>query len=303
MRYRFKTLGFVLFLGLSAFTLGCALTETKTAEDTGVQIPNLDVSQEVAITIDDLPYVMPSRTTPQAGLSYVQQVNRTLRDHGITATGFAIGQQLKPDTLPALRAFAKAGHIIGNHSWSHPSFDDLTIKEFRDETLRANRALSEWMGTNRYYRFPYLKEGKSEAAKSAATQVLDDLGYQNVPVTIDNDDWRFNGDYLDAIERGDTDAAREIAERYLAHMKERTAFFQRLAHVSFGRDVRHVLLLHMNRINADHLETLLDWYASEGWSFISLKRALADPLYAAPDAYAGPRGLSQIERVLGRKSE
>lgn len=31
--------------------------------------------------------------------------------------------------------------------------------------------------------------------------------------------------------------------------------------------------------------------------------ALTDPIYNTPDLYAGPRGLSQIERIMGRKSQ
>ncbi len=266
-------------------------------------LPFSAAAQEIAITIDDLPYVIPSRTTPEDGLRYVQSINEALANHGIIATGFAVGQQINDGSIPALQAFADAGHTIGNHSWSHPDVGTLTIEEFRKETSETDQILSEWIDGPRYYRFPFLKEGETEDAKAAATQVLADLGYQNVPVTIDNDEWRFNADYLDAIALGDTAGAEQIADQYLAHMQERTAHFQNLAQEALGRDVKHILLLHMNRINADHLDTLLDWYASEGWTFITVNDAMADPLYSAPDIYAGARGLSQIERVMGRKSE
>lgn len=265
--------------------------------------PLPSAAQEIAITLDDLPYVMPSRTTPEDGLRYVQSINQALQEHGIVATGFAIGGQINDDTAPALQAFADAGHTVGNHSWSHPDYGTLTIDEFRDETLRTDQALSEWIDDPRYYRFPFLREGETEEAKDAATQVLADLGYRNVPVTIDNDEWQFNADYLDAIALGDTAAAEQIATRYLAHMQERTAHFQELAQEALGRDVKHILLVHMNRINADQLDTLLEWYASEGWTFISVEDAMSDPLYSAPDIYAGARGLSQIERVMGYKSD
>lgn len=59
----------------------------------------------------------------------------------------------------------------------------------------------------------------------------------------------------------------------------------------------------MNQINADHLGDLLDWYAAEGWTFVTVEQALTDPLYTMPDNYAGARGLSQIERVMGEASD
>lgn len=65
----------------------------------------------------------------------------------------------------------------------------------------------------------------------------------------------------------------------------------------------YILLLHVNEINADHLGDLLDWYAAQGWTFVTVEEALADPLHAMPDLYAGPRGLLQIERVIGHPSK
>jgi peptidoglycan-N-acetylglucosamine deacetylase len=268
-----------------------------------ILFPLPSAAQEIAITLDDLPYVMPSRTTPEDGLRYVQSINLTLQQHGIVATGFVIGNQLTDDATPALQAFVDAGHTVGNHSWSHSDYGTQTTEEFRDEIFRTDQALSAWTDKALYYRFPYLREGETEDNKEAATQVLADLGYQNVPVTIDNDEWKFNRDYLDAIAEGDIAAAEQISSKYLTHMQERTAHFQELAKKALGRDVKHILLLHMNKINADHLSTLLVWYVSDGWTFITVEDAMTDPVFSAPDLYAGARGLSQIERVMGQKSD
>jgi peptidoglycan/xylan/chitin deacetylase (PgdA/CDA1 family) len=306
MQFRRKALGGVLALGALA---SAGLLVGSCSQQSALQLapePSSTVStfpSRIAITIDDLPYVMPSRTSPQEGLRYVKRINTALNDHGIVATGFAVGQQITPKTIPALRAFADAGHTIGNHSWSHPDYDTLTPTEFRTETARTDEILTEWISTPRYYRFPYLREGETEQAKHAAKQVLAELGYRNVPVTIDNDEWQFNADYFDALDRGDATLAAKVARLYIAHMQERTAHFQNLARDELGSDVSHILLIHLNRINADHLMTLLDWYAAEGWTFITIQDALSDPVFSKPDLYEGARGLSQIERVLGGKSE
>ena len=258
---------------------------------------------EIAITLDDLPYVMPSRTSPEEGLATVEAINQALAHHGITATGFAVGQQVNRDSLPALQAFAQAGHTIGNHSWSHPDYGTLTADEFRTETRRTHETLAPWLGTDPLYRFPFLREGETEETKDVATAILAEFGYRNVPVTIDNDEWQFNRDYMDATAAGDDAAARQIGADYIAHMQDRTLHFQTLAQTALGRDVKHILLLHMNRINADYLDDLLAWYSAEGWDFITVEQAMTDPLYTAPDIYAGARGLSQIERIMGEKSD
>lgn len=256
-------------------------------------------AQQIAITLDDLPYVLRSRTTPQEGMQIVHDVTAALKNHDIIATGLAIGNQINAETKPVIDIFAGAGHTLGNHSWSHPDYDTLTRWAFRREVRRTDRALRPWISGAKYYRFPYLREGKTEKSKRAAEQVLQNQGYVNVPVTIDNDEWRFNLEYVDTLEMGDQKGADRIAAAYLAHMKERTGHFQTLAQQAMGRDVAHILLLHMNKINADHLDDLLAWYAAEGWTFITLDEALRDPLFSAPETYTGSKGLSQIERVLG----
>lgn len=182
-------------------------------------------ADEIAITLDDLPYVMPSRTAPEDGLAQVEAINRALAGHGITATGFVVGVQITDETLPALRAFAEAGHTVGNHSWSHPDYGTLTVDAFREEMRRTHEALAQWIGEARFYRFPFLREGETPEAKAAAEAELAELGYVNVPVTIDNDEWSFNGNYVEALAEDDEGAAEVIAARYLEHMRERTNHF------------------------------------------------------------------------------
>ena len=282
--------------------LSCAVSPVERT-DPQAAAPVQTVPSRIAITVDDLPYVMPSRTAPDEGLGYAKQMSTALQERGIRATGFAVGGQINSDTRPALAAFAAGGHTIGNHSWSHPDYGTLSEEAFLQETRRTDEVLAEWITGPRYYRFPFLREGETEAAKDAADRVLASLGYQNVPVTIDNDEWQYNADYVSALERGRKRQAQAIAAAYIAHMQERTAHFQSLAIDELGGDVDHILLLHLNRINADHLETLLDWYADQGWAFIPVGEALKHPVFEMPDRYAGPEGLSQIERVLGGKSD
>jgi len=97
---------------------------------------------------------------------------------------------------------------------------------------------------------------------------------------------------MDALEAGDAPLAQSIAADYIAHMQDRTAHFDTLARQVTGDTVPHILLLHMNQIKADHLGQLLDWYANEGWGFVTVAEAMADPFYGLPDIYAGCRRLN-----------
>ncbi|MFE0758670.1 polysaccharide deacetylase family protein [Inquilinus sp. NPDC058860] len=252
---------------------------------------------EVAITLDDLPYAVPARVGPEQGLDIVERINRTLAAYDVTAMGFAIGEKLVPEALPALQAFAEAGHTVANHTWSHPDYDKITAAAFGSEVERADTALAPWMTGGKFFRFPFLHSGATAEKRAAAAEILAALGYRDVPVSIDDDDFQYNSDYMAALAAGDAEAARRIAAGYLAHMKAQTAHFRAMARERLGRDVKHILLLHMNRINADHLGELLAWYRAEGWTFITAQEALTDPVYGMESRYDGPKGLSQIERV------
>ncbi len=70
-----------------------------------------------------------------------------------------------------------------------------------------------------------------------------------------------------------------------------------MARRKFGRDVDHVLLLHANVLVADRLGALLDSLSARGFTFVSLEEALSDPVYARPDGYTGPHGLSWLYRA------
>ena len=63
-----------------------------------------------------------------------------------------------------------------------------------------------------------------------------------------------------------------------------------------GREIKQVLLLHANPLNAEHFDELVRMMKRRGYAFISLDEALEDPAYRLPDSYAGTRGLSWLHR-------
>lgn len=90
-------------------------------------------SKQVWLTFDDGP-------GPETGV-----ILDILREHGAPATFFVIGKKVAefPD-LPALAGrFASAGHVVGHHSWSHPSFLGLRSQEAWEELVRTDSLLRE----------------------------------------------------------------------------------------------------------------------------------------------------------------
>ncbi len=80
---------------------------------------------------------------------------RLLDTYDIKSTLFTVGR-LVPDLAQRLRAFADNGHRIALHSWTHVAPMKQTLAEFREDTRRARRAVSESLGVEvEGYRAPH----------------------------------------------------------------------------------------------------------------------------------------------------
>lgn len=72
-----------------------------------------------------------------------------LARHGAKASFFLIGQQVEqhPDLV---RRIVEAGHTLGNHSYSHPQFETLSLSAQFEEIGRTERLLSAIDGNTRH---------------------------------------------------------------------------------------------------------------------------------------------------------
>ncbi|WP_244291363.1 polysaccharide deacetylase family protein [Streptomyces subrutilus] len=102
-----------------------------------------------------------------------------LRRRELPATFFPTGDFA--DTHPAAVRAMGAAHGLGNHSYSHPYFEDLTTQERADEVGRAHTAIRRASGTEPlpFFRFPY------GATSEDAVADVNDLGYAAIEFTTD----------------------------------------------------------------------------------------------------------------------
>jgi peptidoglycan-N-acetylglucosamine deacetylase len=72
-----------------------------------------------------------------------------LAAHGAKATFFLIGREA--ERYPGVvERIVREGHALGNHSWSHPQFDQLDLAAQREEIERADRLLTRFDGMPRH---------------------------------------------------------------------------------------------------------------------------------------------------------
>lgn len=129
--------------------------------------------KQIALTFDDVP---DPRFTPQ--------VLAVLRKEGVKATFFVVGHRAKkfPDLV---RQIHQGGHIIGNHSFSHPQFKKRSLKQFQNEIQRTENIIMNLIGYRPKLIRPPYGEINEEQVKW-----LKKNGYTIVNWNVDSLDWK-----------------------------------------------------------------------------------------------------------------
>lgn len=254
--------------------------------------------QQICVTFDDLPVVRVHDRIER--LMITDEILFTLEESGVTAAGFVVGDNIEGD-LDILKTWRAAGHVLGNHTFSHPDINEVPQRLYQQDIEKGHQAIEDILAETgqkrRYFRYPYLHYGNTLAVKEAVREYLDDQGYEIGHISIDTDDFAYNLQFEKIYEAADSIEFVRLGEEYIDHVMERLEAAEDLAREITGRSVKHILLLHANRLNGTFLPDLLAEISARGYRFITLDEALADPLYAIPESYIGPKGLSYLERL------
>jgi peptidoglycan/xylan/chitin deacetylase (PgdA/CDA1 family) len=261
----------------------------------------------VAVTFDDLPGGHAAVVAND--VASLEELTRKLLDavrkHRIPAVGFVNEAKLFVEgegpggvegRTALLRMWLEAGLELGNHTYSHWDLDRTPLPQFQADVIRGEavtRGLLQARGqTLRYFRHPFLHVGEEVGKRHAFEAFLASRGYTVAPVTVDNDEYVYAAVYADALRRGDAAAAARIGDDYLRYMDEVFSFFEDVSRRVVGREIRQVLLLHANRLNADRFDALAEALVRRGYRFIPLAEALKDDVYRRPDTFVGSPGNS-----------
>lgn len=259
---------------------------------------------QIAITIDDLPVhgPYPSGETP---IGVASAVISALKAERVEAYGFVNGYWTAkdPSTADVLRAWKAAALPLGNHGWAHRHLNEMSGSDFEKE-LMTNDPLLRPLSTGdwRWFRYPFLDEGESAEKRSASREVLARHGYKVAAVTMDFSDWAWTGPYARCRDSRDDAAVKRLEDLYLQAARESIGYYRQLSRTLYGRDIPFVLLLHISAFEARMLPRLLKLYRDEGFGFVSLPEAEADPAYADqinPRRPAEAQGLEKKASAAG----
>jgi peptidoglycan/xylan/chitin deacetylase (PgdA/CDA1 family) len=276
-----------------------------------VQAQTADSPRKMAITFDDLPYVANGETPylPRARRS-TKEILRLVQTRHVPAAAFVneAGLQAAGEVdarIALLQQWVDAGVVLGNHTYSHPDFNTLTVEQFEDEIIKGEvvtrRLMQTHMPYQLYFRHPQMHTGDTPARKEAIEGFLAARGYKIAPYTIENSDFIFNAIYVRALRHQDGELAKRLRAAYLDFTFAATEFAERISPQIFGREIPQTLLIHANDLNADCLDEMLRRLAARGYRFVSLDEAMADAAYQTKDTYVTKAGPSWLWRWMKSK--
>ena len=164
---------------------------------------------------------------------YTSEILDILKEKNVKAVFFVTYDYCKT-SAPLVQRMIDEGHIVGNHTYSHPSMPDCSEKEMREEVTLLHNYVKENFGYEmKLFRFP-----KGEFDEKSL-KVVKDLGYTSLFWSFAYSDW-------------DTANQPDKAEAY-AKIKDSTH--------------SGIYLLHaVSRTNTEILGALLDYWKAEGYT-------------------------------------
>ena len=235
----------------------------------------------VAITMDDFNW---TNAIHQQAKDRNRAILDTLKVHSVKAGLFVVGRTLEDEQgKTLLRDWDKAGHLIGNHTYSHQNFNSrsITVQFFREDILRAEELLKSFPGFQRYFRFPMLKEGDTDLKRDGLRAFLNEHNYRVGHVTIDTSDWLVDQRLTARLRENPKADVKPYRDFYLDHLWVRAQYYDSLAQRVMGRRVNHTLLTHYNLLNGLFLSDVMKMFKRKGWEFIDAAEAFQDPVFAA----------------------
>jgi peptidoglycan/xylan/chitin deacetylase (PgdA/CDA1 family) len=255
--------------------------------------------RSVAITVDDLPYAggtLAGASVSEAS-STAEAINRKLlaafQAHRVPATGFVIektAESLGADSgARILKEWTSRGFDLGNHTYSHPDINGLSVEQIEQEIVRGEATIGPPMKESgkrlAYFRFPMNHTGDTREKHDAIQAFLSQRGYRLATCTIDNSDYLFNAAYVQMLAKNDPENAQKLRAEYLAYTSVEIDYYAALNKQVFGYEPPQVMLLHDNRLNADVIEQVLRLFEEKQYRFVSLDTAQADAAYRTPETF------------------
>lgn len=240
-------------------------------------LPLNSFSQKIALTFDDAPRRDGAYYT---GTQRTDTLIQRLKDASIAqAAFFCVSGNIDYDGHARLLKYIDAGHIIANHTHSHQFLRNIGYEGYIQDIKKADSILSRYNNFKKWFRFPFLQEGRDIPERDNIRIELKNMGYVNGYVTIDNYDWYIESLFQKALKEKKKIDYEKLKDFYIEHIWNSIKFYDDIALKTIGRSPNHVLLLHENDLAALFIGDLVAHIRQNGGEIIAVEEAYTDPIF------------------------
>lgn len=179
----------------------------------------------------------------------------TLDKYNIKGTFFIIGSWVtySDENVEKLKAIYEGGNEIGNHSFKHSDFTNLSENEIKVELEKTDEVIKKYTGDKtKIFRFP------SGAYNDRCNRIVNELGYRTVQWNVDSIDWKEAGEEIEY-------------ERVIENVKPGS-----------------IILFHNNtKYTPNNLEKIIKKLSKDGYKF----KTISGIIYDKHDSYVDNEGI------------
>ncbi|MDY7396920.1 polysaccharide deacetylase family protein [Aureibaculum sp. 2210JD6-5] len=226
-----------------------------------------------------------------------------LEDANLKAVFFVTGRN-KTDTKGKflLKSWSDRGHKIANHTYTHPNYNNeaVSFDDFSKEIIKTDAIIKKYNNYIKLFRFPYLKEGNTQAKIDSIRKFLIAQDYKNGYVTIDASDWYVDSRLVERLKENPDADIEGFKEYYVNHLFEKSEYYEKLSYQLTGRHIKHTLLLHHNLAAALFLDDLIAHFKEKGWELLDADDAFKDPIFDKTPKSAGESLIWSLAKDSGK---
>ena len=178
---------------------------------------------------------------------HLDEILQILKKYDAKGTFFIMGGWVNytDDNKEKLKNIYNDGHEIGNHSYIHPNFMNITEERMNDELKKTEDIIYETIGYNtKLFRFP------SGSYNEKALNYVMSKGYKCIQWDVDSVDWKQAG-------------ADVEYNRVMKNVKEGS-----------------ILLFHNNaKYTPENLDRIINKLTGEGYKFLTVSELVYDDNY------------------------
>ena len=242
-------------------------------------ISTVAYAKEIALTFDDAPMGNSKHFKSQARTEELIRKLKELNVPPVIVFATACKREDSASVTAQLRKYKDAGHLIGNHTCSHPRLDDVGFAAYAKDAEKGDRLLASLFPEHKFFRFPFLNEGSEEKVRGQMRKWLTENHYRNGMVSIDTDDYIFSSKLNQAKKLGKKIDYQKVEKLLVMHLVGAAKFYDDLALKTLGYSPKHVMLLHEMDATVMSIDSLVKELRNQGWKIISAEEAYRDKIY------------------------